>query len=146
MSSFDSIREQENSTPGRIYASELEFSCSILHLETLQRVVLSMGCCLSKEPATDETKLNDINTNNLQIDPSAAEGIEPTPPPNVSEQKDIRVYIALYDYDARTDEACRFRKATIWRWKRTIVNMTGGWLRLLKAGKKATFPITTLLK
>ena len=64
-----------------------------------------MGCCSSKE--VDEVKTpGDIGfTDNKRFDDNRPPTPTPDPP-----QSDVKVYIALYDYDARTDEDLSFRK------------------------------------
>lgn len=75
-----------------------------------------MGCCGSKELPKDATNLKDINRNNGEntITSPYEEGFSDLPPPppepEPSSPKDVKVYVALYDYEARTDEDLSFKK------------------------------------
>lgn len=75
-----------------------------------------MGCCGSKEPPKDATNLKDINRNNGEntitspYDEGFADLPPPPPEPEPSSPKDVKVYVALYDYEARTDEDLSFKK------------------------------------
>ena len=65
-----------------------------------------MGCCGSKEK---NVKLDDIGEKKEQ---NHEEGLAPPlpMPPTEAPSTEVKTYVALYDYDARTDEDLSFRK------------------------------------
>lgn len=66
-----------------------------------------MGCCCS----TRDTKKEEQKDGNIDL---VTENVPPDDTRQASEsepaQSDVKVYIALYDYDARTDEDLSFKK------------------------------------
>ena len=67
-----------------------------------------MGCCGSK-PQETKHKVPDVNASDNKLNNQAPEERPPELPAEPV-QSDIKVYIALYDYDARTDEDLSFNK------------------------------------
>ncbi len=68
-----------------------------------------MGCCGSKEKATKDIGLHENGGKNEggKVRDDSLPTPPPTPPP---QQNDVKTYVALYDYDARTDEDLSFKK------------------------------------
>jgi hypothetical protein len=64
-----------------------------------------MGCCSSKEEKIDENKNGHIEAELPDINHSEPPTL--ASPPSSSE---VKTYVALYDYDARTDEDLSFKK------------------------------------
>ena len=64
-----------------------------------------MGCCSSKEK---KAKSGAIDKNEEENHDNGLSMPLPTPPPAPSTE--VKTYVALYDYDARTDEDLSFKK------------------------------------
>lgn len=78
-----------------------------------------MGNCFSNPSTTDRQERNRERSVVIEETIQPVNPIQPTPPieatrpPVVSpepEQTNARIFVALYDYDARTDEDLSFRK------------------------------------
>ncbi|CAG9813007.1 unnamed protein product [Phaedon cochleariae] len=79
-----------------------------------------MGNCFSSPSTTDRIErntrlgVNPIEDNTLQPNPIPTPPSEVPRPPVINntepEQTSARIFVALYDYDARTDEDLSFRK------------------------------------
>lgn len=68
-----------------------------------------MGCCGSKPQEKKHGGLG-LNTSENKLNNPPPEETLPPELPAEPVQGDIKVYIALYDYDARTDEDLSFNK------------------------------------
>lgn len=74
-----------------------------------------MGKCFGK-PRSDPTKSETIiidPPNNIQPDPTLNNIVNPSPIPQPEPElpnANTKIFVALYDYDARTDEDLSFRK------------------------------------
>lgn len=103
-----------------------------------------MGNCFSSTREKDSKSKNE-RTNPHEEDPRQFQSPVPTPPPDpirstvnpgpeTSEITPTRIFVALYDYDARTDEDLSFRKGE----HLEILNDTQGdwWLARSKKTKQ----------
>lgn len=103
-----------------------------------------MGNCFSSTGEKDSKSKNE-RTNPHEEDPRPFQSPVPTPPPDpirstvnqgtdTSEVSPTRIFVALYDYDARTDEDLSFRKGE----HLEILNDTQGdwWLARSKKTKQ----------
>lgn len=77
-----------------------------------------MGKCFGK-PRSDPDKIETITSgsidppNNIQQDPTLNNPVNPSPIPQPEPElpnTNTKIFVALYDYDARTDEDLSFRK------------------------------------
>lgn len=71
-----------------------------------------MGKCFGKqraEPPKPETNATIETTPNIQIPDPIQPVIQPTQEPELP-NTNTKIFVALYDYDARTDEDLSFRK------------------------------------
>lgn len=75
-----------------------------------------MGKCFGKprsDPAKNEIISGSIETPNIQPDPTLNNIVNPSPIPQPEPElpnANTKIFVALYDYDARTDEDLSFRK------------------------------------
>jgi hypothetical protein len=86
--------------------------------ESKRESVLNMGKCFGK-PRTDANSNGDVPNgpidppNNNPTDPISSNIVNPSPIPQPEPEPlnaNTKIFVALYDYDARTDEDLSFRK------------------------------------
>lgn len=102
-----------------------------------------MGACCSKQPRKDEKKFGASKGKDLRADGTSGQGGQTSrslpPAPQQSQQQAANVFVALYDYEARTAEDLSFTKGELLQ---VVDNEDGDWwkARSLQTGRTGYIP------